>query len=327
MAAKSGRNGPALHHRDNREYRPRISGESICALAGRQAARADRGNDIARIGGRVRKALWLASALAGLAAIAALDHFTGTEYRISPLYYIPVSLGAWHAGWGAVVVLAILSAVAWAVLNGLADGQLGNPLVLAINCLVFLIAAGSVGGLVTVIRSRLEAEHDLGRKDSLTGLPNRRAFRERGELLLAAATRYGHPLALACLDLDAFKTVNDTHGHAEGDAVLAAVGAVLQRQTRAADLVARLGGDEFALLLVETDAEAAAILLDRLRGLIDAAMRAKRWPITVTIGAVAFAKPPPSLDEALRQADAVLYAAKRAGKNRVLLSRIDACVG
>ncbi len=262
--------------------------------------------------------------MAGLAAIAALDHFTGTEYRISPLYYIPVSLGAWHAGWGAVAVLATLSALAWALLNGLADGQLGNPLVLAVNCLVFLIAAGSVGGLVTLIRSRLEAEHDLGRRDALTGLPNRRAFRERGELLLAAATRYGHPLALACLDLDAFKTVNDTHGHAEGDAVLVAVGAVLHRQTRAADLVARLGGDEFALLLVESDAEAAVVLLDRLHKLIDAAMRARRWPITVTIGAVAFVTPPASLDEALNQADAALYAAKRAGKNRVLLTRIDA---
>jgi diguanylate cyclase (GGDEF)-like protein len=94
---------------------------------------------------------------------------------------------------------------------------------------------------------------------------------------------------------------------------------VLRRQTRAADLVARLGGDEFAVLLVETAAEAAAILLDRLRTLVDEDMRARGWPITVTIGAASFPTPPASLDEMIRRADAALYTAKRAGKNRLLL--------
>jgi diguanylate cyclase (GGDEF)-like protein len=265
------------------------------------------------------KALWLALSVVGIAAIAAVDYATGIEFRIFPLYYLPISLGAWHAGWPAAMVLAALSAGAWIVSNAIAGEQYGDPLVVAVNSLTLLVAAGSVGALVSVLRSRLDAEHDLGRRDSLTSLPNRRAFHERGEMLLAGARRYAHPITLAYLDLDSFKSVNDAHGHAEGDMALRAVGSVLRRQTRAADLVARLGGDEFAVLLVETDADAAAVLLERLRQLIDEAMRAGRWPITVTVGAVTFPTPPASLEALLRRADAALYAAKRAGKNRLLL--------
>jgi diguanylate cyclase (GGDEF)-like protein len=272
--------------------------------------------DIARV---ARKALWLALSVVGLAAIAAVDYATGIEYRIYPLYYLPISLGAWHAGWPAAMVLAAVSAGAWIVSNAIAGEQYGDPVLAVVNSLILLVAAGSVGALVAVLRSRLDAEHDLGRRDSLTALPNRRAFHERGEMLLAGARRYARPITLAYLDLDSFKSINDAHGHAEGDMVLRAVGSVLRRQTRAADLVARLGGDEFAVLLVETNADAAAVLLERLRQLINGAMRAGRWPITVTIGAVSFPAPPASLDALLRRADAALYAAKRAGKNRLLL--------
>lgn len=265
------------------------------------------------------KLLWLTLSVAGIGVIATIDYFTGTEFRISPLYYLPVSLGAWHAGRPAALALAALSAAAWAVLNGIVDRQQPDYLVVAVNCGILMIAAGSVGVLVAVLRSRLGVEHQLGRMDTLTGLPNRRAFHERGELLLAAARRYAHPVTLAYLDLDSFKSVNDTRGHGEGDAVLGTVGSVLRRRMRAADLIARLGGDEFAILMVETGAVDAAVLLERLRRLIDETMRAKGWPITVSIGAVSFPAPPASLEELVRRADAALYAAKRAGKGRLQL--------
>jgi diguanylate cyclase (GGDEF)-like protein len=275
------------------------------------------------MGGVVRKAFWLALSVVGIGAIGIIDYGTGSEYRIFPLYYLPVSLGAWHAGWPAALGLAVASSATWVLSNAEAGEALGGPFVLSINFAILMLAAGCVGALVTVLRLRLDAERDLGRVDSLTGLPNRRAFYERGELLLAAARRYGHPVVIAYLDLDGFKVINDTYGHAEGDLVLQALGAVLRRQTRAADLAARLGGDEFALLLVETDAEDASVVLERLRRLIEGAMRASRWPITLTIGAVAFPAPPTLLDEAIRRADAALYAAKRAGKRRVLLEMAE----
>lgn len=267
--------------------------------------------------GLSRKALWLAVSIAGTGAIALIDHATGIEYRVFPLYYLPVSLAAWHAGWAAAVALAAASSALSVYFND--TGSLLAPSVVAINFAILMVAALSVGTLVGVLRHRLDAEHLLGRRDTLTALPNRRAFQERGELLFAAARRYAHPVAIAYLDLDGFKVINDTHGHAEGDRVLRVVGSVLQRHTRAADLVARLGGDEFAVLMTDTDADNASVMLERVRRLIDEAMRASEWPITLTIGAVAFPKAPGSLDEALRRADAALYAAKRAGKRRLLL--------
>ncbi|HMR32355.1 MAG TPA: GGDEF domain-containing protein [Geminicoccaceae bacterium] len=272
--------------------------------------------------GIARRAFWLALSLLGMAAIGLIDYATGSEYRVFPLYFLPVSLGAWHAGWPAAIGLAVLSSTVWVFTNVDIATQ-GDWFVIAVNFAILMIASGYVGALVTVLRHRLDAEHDLGRIDPLTGLPNRRAFQERGELLLAAAHRYGHPAVIACLDLDGFKVINDTKGHAEGDRALRALAAILAGQTRAADLVARLGGDEFAVLLIETEADAAASLLERLRLQIDAAMRAKHWPTTVTIGAACFRRPPASLDEAVRRADASLYAAKRAGKRRMLIEVVE----
>ena len=273
------------------------------------------------MGDGARKACWFAVSVIGIGIIGLIDHVTGTEYRVFPLYYLPVSLGAWHAGLMAGIALAALSSAAWALINATVAYH-GDLHVVAVNFAILMVAAGYVAGLVSVLRRRLDTERDLGRSDPLTGLPNRRAFHESGELLLAAGRRYGHPTAIACLDLDGFKAINDNHGHAEGDLALQTLGAILARQTRAADLVARLGGDEFAILLVETEADAASTLLERLRGRIDEAMRSRQWPTTVTIGAACFATPPASLDAALHRADKALYAAKRAGKRRMILEAV-----
>ena len=138
--------------------------------------------------GVARTALWLALSVLGIGAIGLIDHASGTEYRIFPLYYLPVSLGAWYAGRSAAVALAAISSIVWVAVNATV-AETGDPMVVAVNFTILVVAATGVGLLVAVLRQRLDAEHDLGRIDSLTGLPNHRAFHERGELLLAYARR------------------------------------------------------------------------------------------------------------------------------------------
>jgi diguanylate cyclase (GGDEF)-like protein len=156
-------------------------------------------------------------------------------------------------------------------------------------------------------------------EDALTGLANRRRLDQRLTEAFALVQRHGRPLAVAVADLDHFKRVNDQHSHAVGDAVLKTLAGILQRQVRQTDLVARYGGEEFVLVLSETDEEAARVVCEKVR----AAVADHPWTevapdlaLTVSIGYCADT----SLDSAERMlavADAELYAAKAAGRNRV----------
>ena len=169
-------------------------------------------------------------------------------------------------------------------------------------------------------KSRLVVELERqSREDSLTGLANRRRLDQRLRDEFDRAVRYGRPLAVAIADLDHFKSVNDRWTHAVGDAVLRRVASVLAAEVRHTDLVARYGGEEFVLVLVETGAEAAAAVCEKVR----AAIAAHDWSgiapglaITVSIGwstDTTLAGP----DAMLGVADAALYRAKAAGRNRI----------
>ncbi|MDW5592940.1 sensor domain-containing diguanylate cyclase [Conexibacter stalactiti] len=155
--------------------------------------------------------------------------------------------------------------------------------------------------------ARLAAE---ARTDALTGLANRRAWEESAPRELSRAARHGLSVTLALIDLDDFKQLNDTHGHAAGDALLRAVAARWRAALRDADLLARFGGDEFALLLVPSAAESGETIVRRLL---------ERLPdgVTCSAGIVAAAG---SADGSrlLQRADEALYAAKAAGKGRIV---------
>lgn len=163
----------------------------------------------------------------------------------------------------------------------------------------------------------LQREKELARTDALTGLANRRAFYEALRAERSRASRYGRPITLAYVDLDNFKRVNDTLGHAIGDELLVCVADLLRSNLRMSDSVGRLGGDEFALLLPETGPQHAEGLLKKLAAVLNAAMQAQKWPVTFSIGAAAFLDNPPPMEEMIRTADELMYSVKKSGKNRV----------
>jgi diguanylate cyclase (GGDEF)-like protein len=146
---------------------------------------------------------------------------------------------------------------------------------------------------------------------------NARAFSHELAQELSRNRRYGRPLALIYLDLDDFKSVNDAHGHATGDAVLRLVADAMRGAVRQADVVGRLGGDEFAVLMPETDGDVAHAAATRLVIGIRTVFRGTP-SVTASIGVVAVAGTEAGTDELLRKADQAMYAAKRAGKDRVV---------
>lgn len=161
--------------------------------------------------------------------------------------------------------------------------------------------------------------------DALTGLPNRVLFRERLETAIAQGNDGGDSFALAYIDIDGFKGVNDGHGHAAGDELLKAIASRIDGRTRGTDTVARLGGDEFAILL--PDATDATSALARCQTLCDAiaepytlAVAGERVParIGASIGVTLF-RPGDVYDRIVVSADTAMYEAKRGGKNRCVL--------
>jgi len=158
----------------------------------------------------------------------------------------------------------------------------------------------------------------LARTDDLTGLHNRRSFSEIFSLALSAARRHGHPLSLVIIDLDHFKDVNDTFGHAVGDQVLKEFADLIRSMIRDEDVAARWGGEEFIILLSHTASEAASALAERIRSSFELNSGcATPHTVTASFG-VAQLQDGEQDDDLIRRADDALYHAKHRGRNQVV---------
>lgn len=263
------------------------------------------------LSGRGRATIWLIT-LSSLAVLGVVDYLTGSAVVITFFYLLPLALASWTLGKKPGWLVAVLSAAVMQAGPFVAED--GSTLLITVwNLVVRLAVFLVVANLVSEIRLLLTHQTELSRTDSLTGILNHRAFHEAGELEISRMRRSAEPLTLAFLDIDHFKSINDTRGHAAGDELLIAVARCLKAQLWGADIVARLGGDEYGILLVHTDVSAAQKVLPRLVQKLQSDVTEWAQPVTMSIGAVTCTSASPNLDELLRQADQLMYSAKRRG--------------
>lgn len=187
---------------------------------------------------------------------------------------------------------------------------------------------GNVSG-VCGISADITEQKELQRKmewlantDSLTGLANRRRFHELAELEISRALRFKHSFSMLMLDIDNFKSINDTYGHDIGDQVIAYIGDLCRNELRDIDIAGRLGGEEFVILLPDTPSNGAQEIAERLRCKIEEheieLAGGKILKFTMSIGCVSSSDLPLNIDQLLKIADQHLYEAKKSGRNRVV---------
>jgi len=246
-----------------------------------------------------------------------VDYVSGHEISFAIFYVMPVAFVTWFAGSSAGLLIALFSAVVWYGSNHLTGEVFSNPAIPYWNTVTRLGFFIIITLLLSKLRQTLEDERALSRQDFLTGALNSRAFYEVLTAELERHQRHKRPFTLAYLDLDNFKMVNDRFGHAAGDALLKTIAGTIREKLRGIDAVARLGGDEFAILLIETEAEAARVTIERLRELLLDVMRQQQWLVTFSIGIVTCKVCPSSGDALINMADNLMYEVKKSGKNGI----------
>jgi diguanylate cyclase (GGDEF)-like protein len=259
----------------------------------------------------------VALALATIGVMAFLDSQYGVALSFTALYLIPVAVIAWYIGRAGGRVAALVAGLA-KVTADLFPAYAPQPVaVVAWNAATIIVLSMVVGEVLTRLHAAIESEHDLARTDALTGLPNTRSFHELAILELERARRYRRTFTVAVMDLDHFKSVNDTLGHHVGDRLLRDVGQALRSNLRKVDVVARLGGDEFTIMLPETDAEQAQVALSHVRIALRELTDQYGPEVKASIGAVTFRTAPESVGDMVRIADTAMYRAKAEGRDRV----------
>jgi diguanylate cyclase (GGDEF)-like protein len=257
--------------------------------------------------------------LAMIGMLAAVDVATGIEMHVYAPYFLPICLAAWYGGRTSWIIVSVLSALAaeWAFHS--MGGRYTNSRYMILNTLTELATYVFIGTLTERVRQKDLRDTWSLRHDVLTGLLNRRGFRERLINDVRVVARYQRPLTLAFMDLDNFKTVNDSRGHQAGDEVLELVAQTIREDLRETDAAARIGGDEFAIVLPETDAHGARAMLERIRTALEARMRAIGCDVTASIGALSFRAVPADVETLLAHADQQMYLVKHSGKNRTVV--------
>jgi diguanylate cyclase (GGDEF)-like protein len=263
-----------------------------------------------------RRARWVtvAIALAFLGTVGLVDYLTGRDVSLSVFYVAPIALTTWFVNRRTGAIFALLSTFTWFLADDMGRPHV-QPLVPYWNAFVRLGFYLFMVVILAKLKLTLEHERNLSREDPTTGIANPRAFFEWASREVERSRRFKRPVTLLYIDCDDFKSINDSYGHAIGDEVLREVGQAVQRVVRDIDFVARVGGDEFVVLLAETDAAGAHVAVRRLQELLSREMATRGRSVTFSVGAATFAGGPSTVEEAIREADSLMYSAKTSGKN------------
>jgi diguanylate cyclase (GGDEF)-like protein len=254
--------------------------------------------------------------------LAGIDHMTGYELSVSVFYLIPVGVATWYGNRQLGYIVSGLSAGTWMVVEQATAQPYSHDWILFWNSAVRLLAFAVVAFLLAKLRTLLQRQQELARTDNLTGLLNRTGFFERAKRATTSAARYGYSIAVAYIDLDGFKNINDTQGHQQGDAALKAVATLLAESSRDSDVVARIGGDEFVVMLPNTSLAGARAYFEKMQFELQLEIRQQGWKtLGLSVGAVVFEEAPEDIFEALQLADMLMYRAKRSANSGVIVER------
>jgi diguanylate cyclase (GGDEF)-like protein len=258
-----------------------------------------------------------------LLAVGWLDFITGPEIGFSLFYVIPIMLGGWYyyESRATALVLPILAAIVWLLADFFSKHAYSSPWIPYWNSFLRLGVFLIVGQAISRLRRAHSNEQALSRSDPLTGVYNARYFAELVSREISRAARFSEPLSFAYFDVDNFKTVNDTLGHAQGDELLHVLTGAVRAHIRDIDIIARLGGDEFGILFPRTDSDQARAVMSKVDAIVRQDLSA-RWNVTLSAGVITFRTPPKSWDEMVKAADALMYKAKRGGKDKTAFDTV-----
>lgn len=227
------------------------------------------------------------------------------------------------------VGLVLLPTALWLLASPSSEQQLLAISALAFALFVVRATRELSHALKSLLRLRreLEIQHRIAsnaaRTDELTGLNNLRAFNEQADTMFAYTRRHGLPLCALMIDIDHFKHINDTHGHAAGDRVLQTVAQQLKTTLREADLCGRLGGEEFGVILAGADSREAQQIAEKLRLVIESItvpLKDAALHVTISVGVAESTPTCPDTTTLMEEADAAMYQAKAHGRNQVMCS-------
>lgn len=207
--------------------------------------------------------------------------------------------------------------------------SLGRDVGLSVATHDYLVnVAQLISGVAIIEETKMASLANVANKDGLTGLFDHATFKYKLKEEMERQLRYGGALSLVMFDIDHFKKVNDTFGHAEGDIILKQMAEVVTEQARSMDVVARYGGEEFAVILPQVDLSSALIFAERLRKKVEKTFEDAQADVTISVG-IASCKGDASQapDELVKAADEQLYRAKREGRNRVCKATAQFALG
>lgn len=267
-----------------------------------------------------RRLVVYATCIATIFLLGGLRSATDAELAFASLAMLPVLVIAWLGGNWPGLSMALLAAAMWSASDIHSECEFSAPWIPWLNGMVRFLTYGLVVLLTAQVRLQYARERQHATRDPLTGLLNRRAFLAAGDTEVERTRRYEGPFTVIFMDLDCFKVLNDTKGHAMGDVALQATAMALVETTRTTDLVARMGGDEFAIVFPEIDFEAAMSAANKLFNAVNCALE-KYPPLSVSIGVAWFQVADLTLSTMLRIADELMYTVKADGKSKVLSRR------
>ena len=249
-----------------------------------------------------------------------LDLFTGYEYSFSVFYLLPVSIAAWFDHKSILILTIILSGATWFYADVSSGHLYANSLAPYWNIFVRFVFFSIVALLVLKVRRDFAAMTIMAMQDSLTSLSNTRAFNLEYQLIRQKKSNDDQKIAVAIIDLDCFKNVNDSYGHSQGDVVLVEFSKLLKDTSRKTDIVARLGGDEFVVILKNTDMHSIQNYEKRLRSSFEQSKLKQKFGVDFSMGVGIFNDLPENLDDATHLADQLMYQSKQAGKSQTTMN-------